>query len=469
VRVAYPGDNPNKVRIDKAVFEAALPTLAACRVEARYDPATHTLGGHDLAIIETDAGLRLVRLTHPVGMVPQGAACWWETLEDAEGVVHEYLCVGVAVWRETDAFTKLRDEGTVGQSMEVRVVSSHHDEKTFVVDKMEFICLQLLGEDNPPCFPQASLTLVDTWDKVLAAPETPTTAAFAAKGEITVTLTEVLEEFNVTAETLGFSLDGMTPEALRARLQREQTFALHSTVQESLRRALDTRDERTDRWSYLVDYDRDAGEMYYRIHPGDVLMGASFTFDGATATVDFANAKPKTVTYADFPAPAAAPAPVFTETTPAACEPPAAPDTPDAAPIGAPDVQEFAALRTEVENLRQFKADTLAAQRTAALQALFARFADLESDAQFVALRTAALQPDSTCSLSVGELEEKCFALRGRLASQPQTFTAAPAPVVALPLDVGGQARTPENDPAEPYGGLIARYKQQARAGARPE
>ena len=107
LRIAYTGDNRNGSSISKDVFESCIKTIYNCPVVCNYDRETDTLGGHDMELVRKDDGsLILVNLTQPIGVVPQTAKVYWETVEEDDGTVNEYLCAEVLIWKRQELTEK---------------------------------------------------------------------------------------------------------------------------------------------------------------------------------------------------------------------------------------------------------------------------------------------------------------------------------------------------------------------------
>lgn len=101
-------------------------------------------------------------------------------------------------------------------------------------------------------------------------------------------------------------------------------------------------------------------------------------------------------------------------------------------------------MNTELGSLRQFKADTEAAAAEVAREEIFAQFEDLAGVEEFDALR------ENCAEFELDALEEKCYAIRGRLNSVAK-FTKKPdAPKLRV-------ERTEPEDRV--YGGLFEKYK----------
>ena len=101
-------------------------------------------------------------------------------------------------------------------------------------------------------------------------------------------------------------------------------------------------------------------------------------------------------------------------------------------------------MNTELSELRQFKQDKLKDERAADEDAVFAMFPDLSGVEAFENLRK------SCAEMSIDEIEDKCFAIRGRNTSV-QNFSAQKPKAPRLPVEKSGAAD-------EPYGGLFVEF-----------
>ena len=103
-------------------------------------------------------------------------------------------------------------------------------------------------------------------------------------------------------------------------------------------------------------------------------------------------------------------------------------------------------MNTELNELRQYKQQKLSDERDAAEGAVFAMFPDLNGIEAFEKLR------ENCAEMSIEDIEDKCFAIRGRNASN-QTFSAQKQKTPRLPIEKGAAD--------EPYGGLFVEFPPQ--------
>ena len=160
LKVAYWGRNRNRSYISKDSFERAMKSIYNCPIVCNYDREDNSIGGHDVEIVtNNDGDMRLVNVTQPVGVVPESADYWWETVQEDDGASHEYLCVDILIWKRQEAYQKIKNNKITDESMEIDIHSGYTDEEGFYhIEDFEFTAFCLL-EDVEPCFESASVEL----------------------------------------------------------------------------------------------------------------------------------------------------------------------------------------------------------------------------------------------------------------------------------------------------------------------
>ena len=145
---------------------------------------------------------------------------------------------------------------------------------------------------------------------------------------------------------------------------------------------------------FMLDYDASLGEVYCRRGGDWSLIGMTYSMEGDRPVIDFDHPKPKKIVYVDLDE---------------GEEPKVSSNEKEF--IRAEVEAEFAAEKQELTELRAFKAQRLAEEHQAQADAVFAQFSDLAGNETFEALK-------SGCSeMSKEDIEEKCYAIRGRNAS----------------------------------------------------
>lgn len=478
LRVAYAGKNRNGSYISKDAFERCIDSIYNCPIVCRYDRDEDDLGAHDAELVETsDGGLRIVNVTQPVGVVPESARYWWEEIEDDSGT-HEYLCVDVLIWKRQEAYQKIKRDGIVGESMEISIKDARMKDGVYEIDRFEFNAFCLLGSMAEPCFESAALEMfsydslkAQIADMMRELKEEIFTEQHAKdvainkdpKGGEGVLDQKValMEEFGLSADSLDFSLDDFTLDELREKFEamvqsdddgesgEEQSFALESQVHDELVEAIESeRVERTSGdWTYtlpkywFVDYDKDLMEVYGESSEDWNLYGFSYSMDGDHAVIDWESRKRMKIALVEYDEGSSADpfSRVFTSIEGVFTN-----ERGDIMDKYQKAESEIGSMQSELDTLRQFKQDAEEAEKEEARSQMFAKFADLAGVEAFEALRA------DCADYSAEELEEKCYAIRGRQAPVAK-FTATEQKAPKIHIDRSGK----EN---EPYGGLFEKY-----------
>lgn len=477
LRVCYTGRNRNNSFISKETFERCMPSIYNCPIVCRYDRDTDTIGSHDMELVETDdGGMRIVNITQPVGVVPESAKYWWEEIEDDSGL-HEYLCVDVLIWKRQEAYKKIKEDGITDESMEISVKEGGMVDGVYVIKRFEFTAFCLLGTAEP-CYESASLELFsrDDFKTQLAEmmQEFKETFSLAQSPEgvgISQNYSEggeeVLDEkkalaaqYGLDIDKLGFSLEDFSLEELRAKFeemkaaepaapaagaaQNPENFALEGQFRNELIAALEAEKvetcfgEMSHYW--FVDYDAETAEVYCDDTTDWNLYGFSYSMNGDNVVIDFASKKRMKFAIVAFDEGeqsnpmahvfAAAVEKYTTNDTQWAEKYQAASDT-------------ISTMQTELDTLRQFKTETEGAIEKGKRDEVFAQFEDLVGVEAFEKLR------ENSAQYSIEDLEEKCYALRGRNGTTVKFSHEPKAP--KLPVEKTGVK-------PEPYGGVFAEY-----------
>ena len=455
LRIAYTGDNRNGSSISKDVFERCIKTIYNCPVVCNYDRETDTLGGHDMELVRKDDGsLILVNLTQPIGVVPQTAKVYWETVEEDDGTVNEYLCAEVLIWKRQEAYRKIKKDGITAQSMEITVKDGETINGIYCIKDFEFTAFALIGVE--PCYESASLAfskqdfkqefskmmleLKDSFKDVTVSDETGNIHSHKYSmegGSKGLDKQNLIEKYGIDVNTLDFSIDDFTVEAL------EEKF-----------KAITEADKKSDP---EVDIDKNKFALTSNV-VDEIIYGFSYKTNGDSIEIDFENKKRKKYVIVDFDegeqvSPIAQ---VFEQMEQVITDKFAASAEFEAKYQNASET--ITSMEAELEELRKFKADTETAAmeeaRKSEIAEVFAKFEDLVGVEAFENLKTDC---DADCmKFELDALEEKCYAIRGRRGIQTKMNFSQKAP--KLPIE------TPENNKADqPYGGLFEEYGFSAK------
>ena len=518
LRVCYTGANRNGSFISKDSIEAAIPSMFNCPVVCNYDVESDTIGGHDVDCVRTDdGGIRIVNATSAVGVIPQSAKYYFETVTEEDGTEHEYFVTEAILWKRAPAYSKLVSDGIEAQSMEITVREGYSSNGLFVIDDFIFTAFCLLGEGVEPCFESASLQMFDLSDckkqfaemmnefkeafKMVNTSEEddihPKNYSEGGKEQLEQKM-ELLARFGLTLEELEFDIEPMSIEELEMELKKlkgddddddqggepnsvdpeepadpedpeepengdegdegDAQFALTGEqFRDGLIEALGAEKIETcwgemSRYMYC-DYNSDACEVYCYDMEDWKLYGFTYSMNGDNVVIDFANKKRKKFSIVDFDEGDAEFSfrHIFEAVADASASHKASELNSEFETVKAGLEEKYNAasdtineINTELEKLRSYQTQKLAEERAADEEAVFDMFTDLVGVEAFEELR-------ANCSeLSIEELEDKCYALRGRNNST-HTFSSQKQKSPRLPV-----GRSQAED--EPYGGLFIEF-----------
>lgn len=195
---------------------------------------------------------------------------------------------------------------------------------------------------------------------------------------------------------------------------------------------------------WMIDYDPTLGEVYVEDSEDWKIYGFKYTMNGDAVVIDFESKTRKKYAIVDFDegeqsamfeAVVEFAAGKFNELKTANAETQAQFDSAS---------EEMKQMKAELETLRQFKAEADDAEARAEREEVLSQFAELEGIEEFEALCENCME------FSVEDLEEKCFALRGKNMMKGNFSLNIGAPKVKI-----GKYEKPADDP---YGGLFAKY-----------
>ena len=476
LRIAYTGKNRNGSSISKKAFENCIQTMYNCPIVCHYDRESDSIGGHDMELVTNKEGdMKIVNCTMPVGVIPESSKYFWEIVEEADGEEHEYLCAEVLIWKRQEAYQKIKDNGTVAQSMEITIKDGEMKDGIFEIYDFEFTAFCLLGDDHEPCFESSAMGLFsldslkaqmeemmselkETYSLILPRSEVEDKFDIPTEGgeKVLDEKNALVAEYGYEVSTLEFSIEELSLEELREKFEAMKAesavepavekFELNSQICEEIRYAVEA--EMVERpWGKMprysvVDYDADS-KMVYCFDADDhwKLYGFGFSMNGDNVVVDFESKKRMKFAIVDFDeGEQTMPFDKLFEDI--------------SAQFTANDTQwsekyqtasdTIETMNTELGSLRQFKTDTESAAAEVARKEIFAQFEDLAGVEEFEALR------ENCVEFELDALEEKCYAIRGRNGSVAK-FTKKPdAPKLKV-------ERTEPEDWV--YGGLFEKYK----------
>ena len=241
LRVAYTDRNRNGSFISKEAYERSIHTIYNVPIVCNYNREDDSIGGHDAELVHDEDGLRMVNVTQPVGVIPESAKYYWETVQEDNGETHEYLCVDALLWKRQEAYRKIKEDGITAESMEITVNNGRFNKEMglYVIDDFEFTAFCLLGDGVEPCFEQAGLEVFSLGEfkeqmnemmaelkETFTLLNTPNNEVDIEKESFTKGGNEKLEEklalmekYGLKAEDLDFSIDDFSAEELQEKFE----------------------------------------------------------------------------------------------------------------------------------------------------------------------------------------------------------------------------------------------------------
>lgn len=483
LKVMYLGANRNGSFFSRESVEKALPTLHNVPIVCHWDDEAGEIGGHDVEVVASEDGsLRLKNLTEPCGVVPEHAQFRFVEEEDDEGVSHVYLEIdGVLLWKRQDVYRHIIDDlgGKVKHSMEITVIDGAVDSSGYYnVHNFEFTALCLL-ENCEPCFQGSELELFSArnfknrmeemmcdlkeYMKQFDTPNGVEDKHLTEGGEEALEeKMELVAKYGIDIDTLDFCIDDYTVEELEKKFNEMKNpdgangsnagnFELTSNLFEEIRAALSaetvTREWGVSERYCYVDCDLTSSEVYVWDTEDWLLYGLPYAMNGDKVSIDFACKKRKKYAIVDFDegeqdSPFASMFKLLEEKAHNAVE---LEEKYTAAS------EQVASMESELAELRKFRDETKESELKSQRKAIFARFEDLNGIEAFENLK-------SNCdSYSLEDLEEKCYAIRGRHGTTAK-FSAEPGQVkIVVPQN------TKDDFASEPYGGIVEKYSKGSK------
>lgn len=508
--IMYTGKNRNKSDISRCSIERAIPTIYNVPIVCNWNPEDREIGGHDMEIVKDSDGIMHVRnMTVPCGVITDHTKFSFQVKEDENGVEHEYFVAdGVVLWKRQDVYEYIVKDlgGVVPHSMEIDVKSGEKNDETgyYEVEDFEFTALCLLGNATP-CFEGSQLKLYsasslkddiskmmhelkECYSLITSADDAAVNTNISTEGGdmMTEEKMKLIQEFGIDVESLDFSVEDLSVDELRTKFeemknaetetatedaQAENTnettdtdtadetanaasFELNSNIERQIIDAVKAEVVHYD-WGdmpkyFFLDYDADASEVYAEATEDWTLYGFKYTMNGDNVVIDWESKTKKKYAIVNFdegdaPRPNTSSA-VFSAITPVI---ESAIQSRDEATEKFNEISEkYSAAEEELESLRAYKAQIEDAGRTEAAEAVFAQFSDIAETEAFVALRNEVSENNSKYSAEA--LEEKCYAIRGRLGTRANFALENKSTKIMLDKqDSAGDT---------PYGGVVEKY-----------
>ena len=453
------GKNRNGSAFSRETVEAAIDKFRNLPITAFIyvgDDGKKHIAGHEMKVVEEDGRYKWQTKCVPYGVIPADAEFKFEDITEENGTVATYLVTSAILW--TKKYPDIIEaaygaDGSYWASMEINVLGTHKGDGDTHVEITDFTpeAFTLLGKsDDPkynvtPCFPSAGLvpysldeqfnTLMEEFKAALAECFAGTDGGETMKDEeldVIEEQEEVFEEEEKIEEMPVEEPEEQEPIEEPCVDETPEQFTLMSAKMKAMQLAVDSLAFHTDAscaFFMLADFDEKYAyvyQYYYEDGMADFEKTAwrySYTAveNGDEYNVEIANEGERM--YIEW----------LTE------------EQRDAVKNMERSFAEYKESHTTdndtVNELIKFKEERLAQDRVNAVNAVFEQFDELGGNADFEALK------QNTGSLDVDEIEEKCFAIRGKIM-KPKTKTQVRTPIIK------------GNAPEEPYGGIFSYYKK---------
>lgn len=367
-------ENRNQSFISKKSVEKAISTIFNTPIVAQYIEEYDNFGDHGGQLEVKNDKLTWVNTTIPIGIIPESAEIGWEMVTDENGKAEEYLVAkNCFLWTDRFEYARKIIGNKYGVSMEISILDSdfiqHEGEKYLNIKDFAFSGICVLGTNHEdkesedhvePCFSQASITAysLNKEQFKLEFQQLLSELKFSLKQNLSNTNNYKQEGGNkgMEQETKEFE----TQEEVKDDSQQEFVED-EKKASEEVEKELDVKSE-----EYVEDNDSDDDK-------DDESEGEPA--DELDYQVEYQSLKEKyEVLEAEFAQ--------FKET--------------------------YSTTETELEELRQFKANKLQEERTNAEDEIFAKFSSELTDEEMKPIK------DKVSEFSLEDLEDKLFALAGR-------------------------------------------------------
>lgn len=451
LRFIHDGLNPNQSFFSTEVMEGAKPSLANIPILAHVvvdSDGNIDHGSHDMHIEQDlidDKKYRVIYDEQPIGVVPET-----NNYEVSDYNGRKYAYTDAYLWVGYCGYSEdiVKRDTEVKLSIEIDVLSYVYDSKADIYNITDFVYkgITLLGQSVGTGMVDARATtetFADTSKEKLFAlmtelkqelkkhqssPEVNINGKSFTKeteGEILNEKVELVSKYSLKVEDLGFDINDLSLDDLETKLKNMSALLKMSTTynqkREALRNCVNSLDSsNTYTYHWLMDFDESFlyiektqfndtgyvdthGRMAYSFD--DAAMTATITGEwediyfvyltaAEKAAVDAARAESEQVK-ADFESYKA----------------------------------DHATPNTEVEELRTFKITKLADERKVAETALFTKFEKLNGNEEFENLKVKSSEYE------ISALEEKCFALLGKMSANFAANTPKKKEPVKVPVD----------------------------------
>jgi hypothetical protein len=442
IRIAYTGENRNGSFISKETFEKALPTIYNCPIIGEFIETVDDFGSHGGKIEISDQGIKYIQTTKPYGVINENSEITWEDVFEEDGTINTYLCATGYLWtgRYDELFSVIQNSKS--QSMEIEVsngeVKNIGGKQIYNINEFIFSAFCILGDSVEPCFESASVTSYNfnkdefkkQFNEMLdelkqfskdqsPIPRIDNINNSEKEDKILNEKLELLKKYNLTVESLSFSIEEISLEELENKIKTEyenkddnetkivtEFSSTYRQKREALQNALDPKTEKDsdgnliyEEYLWIEDFDdvyafveksiwtpdnyeRKYGRFSYTFNEETITATISGEFEEMVLTwltlEENQKLQEERNNYSKLQGD-------FDEYK-----------------------NKYSTSNEEVERLKKFEKDTLDTERKEAEESLFEQFAELNGMEEFEELKK------NSASYELDTLEKECFALLGK-------------------------------------------------------
>ena len=335
--------NDNKSNITESAFNSARDSIYGIPIVAKYIEDTDAYGNegdltsHNQVVSKDENGNYIISYdTVPLGFISPTSNIYTEDITEPNGNVRTYIVADeVVLWKRYESTQKIiewLDNGeTPKVSMEIGNIDGIVDDSGyFTINAFQYESVCALGSNISPCFKMADIqrfskqTFMELYQEMLGEFKKIQLQKNHTSSEVDiyenknnqeggkeyVEIEKLLQEFNLKVEDLNFSIDGLSVEDLRIKLEEftaksedgadnddnKKEFALLSSEFVSELVSKLQSEKIKDKWDYeysrysYVDYKENIVFAYDR-KDNWKLYGFNFTQNNDSVTIGFDSKK----------------------------------------------------------------------------------------------------------------------------------------------------------------------------------
>lgn len=249
VLVMYHGKNPNGTIISKDAVERNIHTIKNIPIVGEFSREVENFKGHGGALELDEYGdIEFIHTTSPLGVIPESANIYWETVKDSKDIEREYLVVdGAYIWNRYEKEVSALKKDNYGQSMEIEIMNGEwlDSENAYDIKDFAFSAFCILGIDRDgaghiePAFSDAKIITYNNKDFGDELNEMLKEFKFSLgqeeKGVNGLNLEKLLEKYSLTVEDL------------QAKGINVEDFESESDLEEKIKEVFEKEDDEEDK------------------------------------------------------------------------------------------------------------------------------------------------------------------------------------------------------------------------------